>query len=118
MKIAIEVNDRAGEGYAYRSLGFGYDSLGDYRKAIEYHERHRKIGTDSGDRAGAYGNLGNVMPYNVVIIDFSPFQGQLNELNRLEIPTCTQTCWLGTSAVNELNRELPNANLAGGQREA
>ncbi|XP_044170811.1 tetratricopeptide repeat protein 28-like, partial [Acropora millepora] len=36
--------------------------LGDYRKAIEYHEKHLKIATEIGDRGGegrAYGNLGN-----------------------------------------------------------
>ena len=39
-----------------------YVSLGDYRKAIEYHEKRLKIGKEIGDRAGegrAYGNLGN-----------------------------------------------------------
>ena len=37
-------------------------SLGDYRKAIEYHEKRLKIAKEIGDRAGegrAYGNLGN-----------------------------------------------------------
>ena len=37
-------------------------SLGDYRKAIEYHEKHLKIAIEIGDRGGegrAYGNLGN-----------------------------------------------------------
>ena len=37
-------------------------SLGDYRKAIEYHEKLLKIAIEIGDRAGegaAYGNLGN-----------------------------------------------------------
>ena len=37
-------------------------SLGDIRKAIEYHEKHLKIAIEIGDRAGegrAYGNLGN-----------------------------------------------------------
>ncbi|XP_044167575.1 LOW QUALITY PROTEIN: tetratricopeptide repeat protein 28-like, partial [Acropora millepora] len=36
--------------------------LGDYRKAIEYHEKHLKIAIEIGDRGGegrAYGNLGN-----------------------------------------------------------
>ena len=38
------------------------DSLGDFRKAIEYLEKHLKIAIEIGDRAGegrAYGNLGN-----------------------------------------------------------
>ena len=44
------------------ALGIAYYSLGDFRKAIEYHERHLKISKEVGDRAGegkAYGNLGN-----------------------------------------------------------
>ena len=45
-----------------------YDSLGDYQKAIEYHEKHLKIAKEIGDRAGeggAYGNLGNA--YSVML---------------------------------------------------
>ena len=37
-------------------------TLGDYRKAIEYHEKHLKIALEIGDQggeSGAYGNLGN-----------------------------------------------------------
>ena len=44
------------------ALGIAYYSLGDFRKAIEYHERYLKISTEVGDRAGegrAYGNFGN-----------------------------------------------------------
>ena len=44
-----------------RALGIAYYRLGDFRKAIEYHERYLKISTEVGDRAGeggAYGNLG------------------------------------------------------------
>ena len=62
MKIAIEIGDRAGEGGAYGNLGIAYKSLGDFRKAIEYHEKRLKIAIEIGDRAGeggAYGNLGN-----------------------------------------------------------
>ena len=36
--------------------------MGDFRKAIEYHEKHLKIAIEIGDRAGegrAYGNIGN-----------------------------------------------------------
>ena len=61
MKIAIEIGDRAGEGRAYGNLGNAYVSLGDYRKAIEYHEKHLKISREIGDRSGergAYANLG------------------------------------------------------------
>ena len=43
------------------ALGLAYYSLGDFRKAIEYLERHLKISKEVGDRAGeggAYCNLG------------------------------------------------------------
>ena len=52
----------AGEGSAYGNLGNAYASLGDFKKAIEYHERHLKIAKEVGDVAGeggAYCNLGN-----------------------------------------------------------
>ena len=61
MKIAKEIGDRAGEGRAYGNLGIAYKSVGDYQKAIEYHEKCLKIAKEIGDRAGkgrAYGNLG------------------------------------------------------------
>ena len=47
---------------AYGNLGNAYQTLGDYRIAIEYHETHLKIAVEIGDRARegrAYGNLGN-----------------------------------------------------------
>ena len=53
--------DRAGEGNAHGNLGNAYHSLGDFHKAIEYHERQFKISKELGDRAGegrAYCNLG------------------------------------------------------------
>ena len=62
LKIAKEVEDRAGEGRAYANLGNALRSLGDFKKAIEYHERHLKIAKEVKDRAGegrAYANLGN-----------------------------------------------------------
>ena len=61
MKIAIEIGDRGGEGGTYGSLGIAYQSLGDYQKAIEYHEKRLKIAIEIGDRdieGRAYGNLG------------------------------------------------------------
>lgn len=36
-KIALEIGDRAGEGGAYGNFGIAQQSLGEYRKAIEYH---------------------------------------------------------------------------------
>ena len=56
------MGDRAGEGRAYCNLGSAYDSLGDFQKALECHERHLKISEEVGDKAGegaAYGNLGS-----------------------------------------------------------
>ena len=40
-KISREVTDSAREGRAYCNLGSANYSLGDFRKAIEYHEHHR-----------------------------------------------------------------------------
>ena len=37
--ISIEKGDRTKEGNSYRGLGKLYFSLGDFRKAIEYHEK-------------------------------------------------------------------------------
>ena len=52
MKTTIEIGDRAGEGATYGNLGNCYQSLGDYRKSIEYHEKHLKISKEIGDRGG------------------------------------------------------------------
>ena len=63
LRIAKEINDRAGEGQAYGNLGNAYQSLGDYQKAIPYQKKHLKIAKEINDPAGkgrAYGNLGNV----------------------------------------------------------
>ena len=62
LKIAKEVGDKHGEGGAYGNLGNAYSSLGDLKKAIEYHNLHFKIAKEVGDKHGegvAYGNLGN-----------------------------------------------------------
>ena len=62
MKITIEIGDLDGEGRAYGKLGIAYQSLGYYRKTIEYHKKHVKTATEIGHRGGqgeAYGNLGN-----------------------------------------------------------
>ena len=63
LKIAIEISDRGGEEAAYGNLGNVYQSLGDYQKAMGYHEKQLKIAIEIGDRGGearAYGSLGNV----------------------------------------------------------
>jgi tetratricopeptide (TPR) repeat protein len=42
-------------------LGNSFDSLGQFEKAVEYHQKHFAIAKEVGDRAGqgrAYGNLG------------------------------------------------------------
>ena len=52
MKIAIEIGDRAGEGAAYGNLDNAYQSLGDYRKPIEYQEKQLKIANEIGVWAG------------------------------------------------------------------
>ena len=59
--MAKDVDDRAGEGRAYCNFGNAYDSLGDFQRAIEYHEKDLSIAKDAGDRAGegrTYCNLG------------------------------------------------------------
>ena len=56
------MGDKAGEGRAYGNLGNSYQSLGDFHKAIQYHECHLQVVKQVGDQAGegrAYGNLGN-----------------------------------------------------------
>ena len=61
------INGNIGDAYVnfkdfQHALGIAYHRLGDFRKAIEYHERHLKISKEVKDRAGegsAYGNLGN-----------------------------------------------------------
>ena len=56
------MGDRAGEGRSYCNLGNAYHGLGDFKEAIEYHERHLNIAKEVGDRAGegkSYCNLGN-----------------------------------------------------------
>ena len=45
----------------YTNLGVAYQSLGDFRKAIEFHENSLKIDKEIGDKAGeskCYTNLG------------------------------------------------------------
>ena len=41
---------RAGEGRAYGILGIAYKSLGNFRKAIKYHEKLLQIAIEIGDR--------------------------------------------------------------------
>ena len=58
----MELGDfRKAKGRAYGNLGNAYTSLGDFRKAIDNHEKRLKIAIEIGDRSGeggAYANLG------------------------------------------------------------
>ena len=61
-----------GEGRTYGNLGNAYESLGNYQKAIEYHEKRLKIAKTLDDRVGkgrAYGNLG-ITPNKTSIMFF------------------------------------------------
>ena len=56
------MRNKAGEGSSYANLGNAYHRLGDFKKAIQYHERYLNITKEVGDRAGegkSYANLGN-----------------------------------------------------------
>ena len=61
LAAARQTKDRAAEGRHLGTLGLAYDSLGEYRRAIDYHEQHLGISREIGDRMGeghALGNLG------------------------------------------------------------
>ena len=51
LQFAKDVGDKAGEVYAYGSLGNAYHDLGDFKKAIEYHQLCLSIASEIGDRA-------------------------------------------------------------------
>ena len=56
------INGNIGDAYLQHALGIACHSLGDFQKAIEYHERDLKISKELGDRTRegrAYCNLGN-----------------------------------------------------------
>ncbi|PFX24738.1 Tetratricopeptide repeat protein 28 [Stylophora pistillata] len=57
-----EVGAKAGEGESYGNLGNTYQSLGEFKTAMEYHQRQLEISKEVGAKAGegeSYGNLGN-----------------------------------------------------------
>ena len=61
LAAARRLKDRSREGVHLGNLGLAYDSLGEYRRAIEYHEQQLRITRELGDRLGegtALGNLG------------------------------------------------------------
>ena len=56
------MGDKAGEGGSYGNLGNAYCSLGQFKTAIQYHQRDLEIAKEVGDKAGegaSYGNLSN-----------------------------------------------------------
>ncbi len=61
--IKREIGDRGGEANSYNNLGAVYYSLGEYQKAIKFHQQSLAITREIDDRGGeakSYGNLGNV----------------------------------------------------------
>src|SRR5229473_6964719 len=60
VRAARELGDRRAESYALGNLGNAYDSLGEYRRAIEFHEQHLAIARELGDRQGEANALGNL----------------------------------------------------------
>jgi tetratricopeptide (TPR) repeat protein len=62
LTAARRLKQLAWEGNALGNLGIAYNALGEYHRAIEYHEQNLKIARQFGDRQGeasALGNLGN-----------------------------------------------------------
>ena len=61
MNEAKQAGNKHEEGAAYDNLGLAYYSLGDYKKAIEFHQQSLSIAKEIGDKGlegGAYTNLG------------------------------------------------------------
>nr|XP_058950789.1 tetratricopeptide repeat protein 28-like [Pocillopora verrucosa] len=60
-KTNAELIVKANKGKSYGNLGIAYTSLGEFKTAIQYHQRHLEIAKEVGDKAGegkSYGNLG------------------------------------------------------------
>jgi len=63
LENAKKLKDRRSEGYVSGNLGEMHHSLGNYPKALQYHEQHLNIAREIQDRYGegqALGNLGEV----------------------------------------------------------
>ena len=61
LAAARQLKDRASEGAHSGNLGYAYDDLGEYRRAIEFYEQRLIIAREINDRRGegdALGNLG------------------------------------------------------------
>jgi tetratricopeptide (TPR) repeat protein len=59
---AVRLGDRPAEGRTLGNRGLAHFALGEYRRAIEFHEQHLVIAREFGDRRGegnALANLGN-----------------------------------------------------------
>lgn len=62
LAAARRLKRRSAEGVHLGNLGIAYQSLGEYRRAIEYYEQRLLIAREIGDRRGegrSWGNLGN-----------------------------------------------------------
>lgn len=62
LAAARQLKQRHWEGNALGNLGNAYERLGEYRRAIDYHEQHLQIAREFGDRlqeGQSLGNLGN-----------------------------------------------------------
>jgi len=62
LEASRRLNDKFAEGAALGNLGLAYADLGEYHRAIEYHEQALVISREIGDRRGegsALGNLGS-----------------------------------------------------------
>ena len=97
MEIAREIGDRCGEGGAYGNLGIRYCSLGDCRKAIEYHEKHLKIAVEIGDRNGEGSSYHNIGYAYFSLEQFENavgnFVSALNVFNSLRSLLKSKDCW-------------------------
>ncbi len=60
LAAARQLQDRAAERVHLCNLGLAYHALGEYRRAIEFHEKHLTIARELGDRRGEGSALGNL----------------------------------------------------------
>ena len=62
LEISTSIGDQASIAANHGNLGIVYESLGQYKKAIQYHKKDLEISTATGDQSGiarSNGNLGN-----------------------------------------------------------
>lgn len=60
LAAARRLGNRPAEGMHLGNLGVAYKNLGEYRRAVEYYERHLQIARELGDRQGEGSTLGNL----------------------------------------------------------